>query len=97
MSLISGVCEYCGVLDAAVDGDKLCWHDGRRTCCSKPSCIKQRTVAIRRLREDWKRQQRKKTPAEIHAAIVEERKARNKRYREAAKAKGLLREKGGAA
>lgn len=39
--MTAGVCQYCGVTDDQVDGDKLCWHDSNRDCCTRPSCVKQ--------------------------------------------------------
>jgi hypothetical protein len=90
-----GVCEFCHVTDDQVDGCRLSWFDDTRTCCSKSGCIKARGEKARR-RKVATPAPRRRTPADIHALIVEERKAKRKRYRDAAKAKGLLREKGAA-
>lgn len=92
-----GVCRHCGVTEDQVDGDKLCWHDGRHTCCSKYACVKQHKAQLRKAREEWKAAGRKKTPAEIYELQRKERQEKNRRYREAAKARGLLKGKGDAA
>jgi hypothetical protein len=35
-----GVCRFCGVTEDQVDGDRLSWLDGTRTCCNKFHCRK---------------------------------------------------------
>ncbi len=92
-----GVCQHCGITDDQVDGDKLSWHDGRRTCCSKYACVKKHKAQIRQKRQEWIAAGRKRSPAEIYELQRQEKREQNKRYREAAKAKGLLKPRGDAA
>ena len=91
--MTEGVCFNCGVTDAQIDGNKLSWHNGRRTCCSKYECVKKYYAQIKRARQEFQSKNRKKTPAEIYELQRQERRARNKRYRDAAKARGLLKER----
>jgi hypothetical protein len=44
----SGVCAYCGITDAEVDGDRLRWHDANNTCCSKYACVKRHQAEARK-------------------------------------------------
>jgi hypothetical protein len=92
-----GVCQFCAVTDDQVDGDKLCWHDGRHTCCSRYACVKRYKAQLRQKHREWVAAGRKRSPAEIYELQQKERRDRNRRYREAAKAKGLLKPRGDAA
>jgi hypothetical protein len=95
--IVPGICQFCKVTDDQVDGDKLSWHNAARNCCSKFDCVKRYRAQIRLARQKWIAAGRKRSPAEIYELQRTERRARNKRYREAAKARGLLRGKGDAA
>ena len=95
--LREGVCQFCAITDAEVDGNRISWHNGRRTCCSKYDCVKKYHAQIRQARRTFKAAQRKRSPAEIFELQKKERREKNKRHREAARLRGLLREKGGAA
>jgi hypothetical protein len=88
---MSGICEFCGITDDEVDGDRIAWVDFQRNCCSKSACVRARNEKIRRQRAQ--RPQRR-TPADIHALKIQEAKAKRARYRAAAKARGLLKERG---
>lgn len=76
--MTGGVCRYCGVADAAIDGDRLRWHDAGRTCCSQYGCVKQFERA-EQLRRSF--QPRRRTPAEVHQQILEEQRARRRARR----------------
>jgi hypothetical protein len=95
--IIPGVCQFCRVTDDEVDGNKLSWHNTARNCCSRYACVSRYKEQIRRARRDFQSKTRKKTPAEICELQRQERQAKNRRYREAAKARGLLKGKGDAA
>jgi hypothetical protein len=82
-----GVCQFCQVTDADVDGDKLSWHNGARNCCSRYACVARYKAQLRRARRAFKAWQRRKTPAEIYELQKQEKRERNRRYREAAKAR----------
>jgi hypothetical protein len=95
--MIPGVCQFCSITDAQIDGDKVSWHNGARDCCSRYACVKRYQAQIKGARRAFQAQTRKKSPAEIHELQKQERRERNRRYREAAKSRGLIREKGSAA
>jgi hypothetical protein len=95
--MTSGVCQFCKVTDDQVDGNKLSWHNGARNCCSRYDCVKKYYAQLKRARQRFQSETRKRTPGEIYELQKQERRDRNRRYREAAKARGLLKEKGGAA
>jgi hypothetical protein len=42
-----GVCSYCHTTDEQIDGNKFCWHDASRTCCSRYACVKAHQAAER--------------------------------------------------
>jgi hypothetical protein len=84
-----GVCEFCGITDADIDGDRLWWTSPKRDCCNKYGCIKAKKAKERRARA---LRPKRNTPADIHRLIREEAAAKRKRYRDAAKKRGLLRE-----
>ena len=81
-----GICQFCGITDDEVDGCRIAWVNNERTCCSKSACVRERNRKARRRAE----KPRPRTPADIHQLIKDEAKARRARYREAAKARGLL-------
>jgi hypothetical protein len=92
---VQGKCRFCKADEARVDGDKLSWFGPDRTCCSQYDCIRQHWAEIDRAKR--LRRPRKRTPADIHEIKLAERSARSRRTRDAAKARGLIRPKGGLA
>ena len=95
MSACGGICKFCGVTDAQIDGDKLSWFTPERDVCSKFDCRNRHFAAERERKAAAKRARpRRRTPADIHALIIQERAAKRKRARDAAKARGLLRSHG---
>lgn len=85
-----GRCRFCGATDAEVDGDRLSWLDQERTCCTKYDCRNKHFAELRRKPA----RPRRRTPADVHQLILQERAAKRKRWRDAAKARGLLRSRG---
>jgi hypothetical protein len=82
----AGVCHFCAITDAEVDGDRVRWLDTWRTVCSQPGCIRQFEAAV----AQWEfahRGPRKMSPAEVHELIREKAKRKRRQYREAAKAR----------
>ena len=77
------------------DGDTCSWYDKDRTVCSSPGCVRQFEAKKKSARLAARPVRR--SSVDIHQLIQGERKARAKRYREAAKARGLIHPKGGAA
>lgn len=93
---VPGVCRFCKVKEDQVDGDKLSWHCTDRTCCSNYACVRQHWAEIDRAKRiRTTTANRKRTPAEIHQLILDEKRAKRRRYREAAKARGLIRPSAG--
>lgn len=83
----SGVCHFCGVPDAEVDGDRRRWVTDARNVCSDPGCIRAFHAAVDLAEGRATKRARKRSPAEVHAQIVEEERIRRRRYRAAAKAR----------
>jgi hypothetical protein len=92
---VPGKCRFCKLTEDRVDGDRISWLGSDHTCCSQYSCVRQHWAEIDRAKR--LRTPRKRTPAEIHELKMRERSARTRRAREAAKQRGLIRPKGGAA
>ena len=94
-----GVCRYCScTADNACrlpDGDTCSWYDKGRTVCTASSCVRQWEAVKKAIRAAARPVRR--SSADIHGLIVAERKARSKRYRDAARARGLIQPKGGKA
>lgn len=83
----TGVCRFCGC-GAAEDESKACttptgdpchWHDYQRTTCSNPPCVRAWETWYKNFKDERKEKNRKRTPAEIHALILQERKDRRKK------------------
>ena len=89
-----GVCRFCKVTEDQVDGDKRSWLGKDRTCCSDYGCVRQHWAEVDRAKANARQATRRRSPAEVHRAIIAEQKARAKRYRDAARARGLIRSKG---
>jgi len=85
---VAGVCQFCHITDDEVDGSRRSWLDDSRTCCNGFACIKANREKLARAKAQ---RPRPRTPADIHRLIVEERKAKAKRYREAAKLRKMRR------
>jgi hypothetical protein len=77
------------------DGDEAAWYDRQRTVCSHPACVGQYEAERKQAQRGASRPRR--TSAEVHAAILEERRLAAARCRATAKQRGLIREKGAAA
>ncbi len=82
----SGVCRFCGITDAQVDGDKRSWLGASRTVCSAPACIRAHYAERDRAQAEANKARHKRTPAEIHQLMIQERRERRRRNR-----KGLWR------
>jgi hypothetical protein len=90
--MTAGICRFCGITDAEVDGERVRWFTDGRTCCDKYECRRKHLDDLRRRKSPLRRPGR--TSADIHALKQKEAAAKRQRYREAAKARNLLREKG---
>lgn len=92
-----GVCRYCScTADNACrlpDGDTCSWYDKDRTVCTAPGCVRAFEAVKKAIRTAARPVRR--SSADVHRLIVAERKARAKRYRDAAKARGLISPEGG--
>lgn len=82
-----GICHYCGVADAQVDGDKVCWLDSTRRICNRPPCIQRFHADLERVAGAVARATRRRNSAEIHELIREQAKQKRRQYRAAAKAR----------
>lgn len=77
-----GVCHYCGVTDAEIDGDRIAWLGRRRRVCNRPGCARQFWGDVdRALARQVQLRPRKKSPAEVHALIQEEKRRKRREYR----------------
>lgn len=83
--IVRGVCRFCKVTDAEVDGDKLSWFTRQRDVCSSLPCIRAYNAKQREER-DRIEQFNRKCRAE----------ARDRRRRDLER-RGLLKPKKGAA
>lgn len=72
----AGICHYCRVTEEQVDGDRIRWLGTKRTVCSQPGCIRKFDIDIDREIARQRQTKRKRTPAEIHALKIEERRSR---------------------
>jgi hypothetical protein len=86
----AGVCQFCKITDAEVDGDRISWLNDKRNCCNGAGCVRAYNAKARDRAADLARATRKRTPAEIDALKKEERAARRRRARQALEARGLL-------
>jgi hypothetical protein len=84
-----GFCHYCGVTEEQVDGDHIRWLGAKRTVCSQPGCIRRFNSDIDRAIARIRQTQRKRTPADIHALKIEERRARRRASRLRGKTKAV--------
>jgi hypothetical protein len=86
-----GICRYCRCTETNAcrlpNGDTCVWLTADRDVCSAPACIRQYRVDMDRAGEAARRAQRRPTPADIHARMQEERRARVRRARQAARAR----------
>ena len=78
-----GVCHFCGIRDEQVDGDRIRWYDAKRRICSQPGCVRRFQIAVEQEAHRLRRLRRtgKRTPAQVHEQILEERKARRRAAR----------------
>jgi hypothetical protein len=82
----TGRCRFCGCA-AGEDEAQACntasgkcvWFDKQRTVCSGEPCVRRFGQERATVRAEFKAKNRKRTPAEIHQLIREERKQRRKR------------------
>jgi hypothetical protein len=77
----AGVCHYCGIADAAVDGDRVCWLGRQRNVCNRVGCVRRFSADVNARVRALDRPKRKRTPAEIHEIKIEERRARRRQQR----------------
>jgi hypothetical protein len=84
-----GVCHFCDVEDAQVDGDHVRWLSTKRNVCNHPGCQRKLQVEVDReqKRQRASRRSGKRTPAEVHQQIMQERRARRAASRARRKAK----------
>jgi len=83
----TGICRFCKC-SASEDESRACttptgdpchWFDFERTTCSSPACVRAWENERAKFKAERAEESRKKTPAEIHALIREERKARRRK------------------
>ncbi len=86
----TGKCRFCGCGSSEDEasacntvGGKCHWFDFERTVCSAERCVRAFGQERAKLKAE---RNRKRTPAEIHALMMEERKSRR---RKSAKARGM--------
>jgi hypothetical protein len=88
MSAITpGVCQFCGITDAQVDGDKVSWLDSARTCCNGYPCRRAHFAALAALASAKAARQKAARPKklaswQVHERILEERRVRRRASRE---------------
>lgn len=78
-----GVCRYCKCTERGrcrlPDGDPCGWFDPARTVCSAPACLTAHFAARDKAGLDaYRARPKKRTPAEIHALMQAEKKARRR-------------------
>ena len=79
---VSGQCRFCLITDEHVDGDRIRWAGSQRNVCSRSQCMRRfQDEVTRELGRVERAVQRKRTPAEIHALKLEERRAKRRQYR----------------
>lgn len=76
-----GVCRFCSITEDQIDGDKHCWLGPSRTVCNGPPCVRAHYAERDRAELAKKKANRKRTPAEIHQLMIEERRERRRRGR----------------
>ena len=76
----AGICHFCGIPDERVDGDRIRWVDSRRAVCSQPGCVRRFGSEVEKALHAA-RPKRKRSPAEVHALILEERRRKRREYR----------------
>jgi hypothetical protein len=83
---VPGKCHFCGChgdsCKLATGGDDRCtWLGVSRTVCTNPMCIRAHYADRDRVEVAAKKARRKRTPAEIHQLMIEERRERRHRSR----------------
>ncbi len=92
---VGGVCRFCRKDESQIDGDKRSWLGKDRTCCSDYGCVRQHWAEVDRAKSVARQAVKpRRSSADVHRAILEEKRVQARRYREAAKARGLIRSKG---
>lgn len=77
-----GICRYCAIAEERVDGDRIRWLGRRRTVCNQPGCVRKFGLDIDRAEKADRRAKRKRTPAEIHELILDEKRRKRPASRE---------------
>ena len=94
-TITPGTCKFCGCMEMSAcvlpNGDPCSWLDMSRTVCNAPACIRQNADLIRRIL----RGSRRRSPAEIEALKLAERRAARAGYRAAAKMRASNRARSG--
>jgi len=82
----TGYCRFCGCTSSEDEanacnttGGKCHWFDYERTVCSAEPCIRAFGNERAKFKAERAEKDRKRTPAEIHALIMQERKDRRKK------------------
>lgn len=85
----AGKCIYCGCTPERActlpNGDGCAWRDRLRICCTAPACLRAYAADQRAYERRVRAASRRRTPAEVHAAMMAERKDARRRARERAK------------
>jgi hypothetical protein len=80
----AGTCRFCGCTEAKPcklpDGESCWWLLASRNCCTAPACISAYYAAREGAAlQAWRARPRKRTPAQIHALKLEERRAKRRK------------------
>jgi hypothetical protein len=81
VSATPGICRFCRITEDQIDGDKRSWLGPSRTVCNNPSCVRAHYADRDRVEVAAKKSRRKRTSAEIHQLMIEERRERRRRSR----------------
>ena len=80
----AGQCRFCHCTEAdpcrIPGGDTCAWYIASRDVCTAPGCITAYHAQQNRLAAQTSRT-RKRTPAQIHALIMEEKRTKQRAYR----------------
>jgi hypothetical protein len=81
----AGTCRFCHCTEAdpcrIPGGDTCAWMDGTRTVCTAPACQNAYWAESRRKSSDAAAMFRKRSPAEIHELIKQEKRAKRRASR----------------
>lgn len=82
----TGVCRFCGCSSSEDEanacntaGGKCHWFDFERTVCSAEPCVREFGRERAKFKAERKERDRKRTPGQVHAMILQERRDRRKK------------------